>query len=271
MPISTSQQMAHYYDQYARVEVTFTREVIQALRINTKQLSLKCLGDQWPCVISSASLTTARIIANLQGSLNESIEQANNLVSLRFSINDPDKLDPVMFFVPARVDEITPYKTEQADLSFVKLVYTQRPPDDLIEMIGGLIDANANSKRRQSDRIELTPANIRELTLVTGKCSLEIDGVPRHAIFRDLSFSGCKAIVMGVPQFMVDKPATVWLRFEEPDEKVRLAGEVCRFDPVEGREDIAVFAIHFNARTVPMLYKIRLNRIIRRSQPRTAD
>ena len=100
MPVSSSHQMASYFDNYAQVEVTFTKEVLHALRINTKHVSLKCLGSQWPCVLYSSSLKTARIIANLHGSLNESIEEAKNLVSLRFSINEPENTDPVMFFVP---------------------------------------------------------------------------------------------------------------------------------------------------------------------------
>lgn len=264
MPVSFSQQMAHYFEHYAQVEVTFTKEVNQALRINAKHVSLKCLGSQWPCVLYSASLKTARIIANLQGSLNESLAEANNLVSLRLSINDPDKPDPVTFFVPARVGEITPYDPERAELSFVDLTFTQRPPEYLIEMIGGLVDTKSNSRRRKDERIGLTPATTKELALVAEACSLDIDGVPRRAILKNLSFSGCKSVVVGVPQFMVDKPAAVHLRFEEPDEQLVIAGKVCRFDPVEGREDVATFAIQFDEKTVPMSYKIRLNRVIRR-------
>jgi hypothetical protein len=110
--------------------------VIQATGLKSQHIYLKCLGDQWPCVIYSSSLIGAKIIANTKSKLFEKIRAANSLVQLRFSFAQEDKTDPLTFFVSGKVTGYTPYSKENQDLSFINISYTQRPPDDLISYLG---------------------------------------------------------------------------------------------------------------------------------------
>jgi hypothetical protein len=271
MPVTTSQQITRYFEQFSHVEVTFTREVVQTLLLNTKHVHLKCLGSHWPCIIYAASMTTAKIIANLKSGLNECIRNANNLVQLRFSFAEPDKPDPITFFVPARVTGSNPYGEKNPDLFFANLEFTQRPPDDLIQILGQFLEANVNAKRRKEDRIPLSAHSVKQLNLAVAECSVAIDGVPRKAIFRDLSFSGCKVILAGVPKLLVDKPSRVRLVFGEPKQVFQIDGTVCRYDPVEGRNDIAAFGIQFDEDGIPMGYKMRINSVLKQFRSKAAE
>ncbi|MFO8063195.1 MAG: PilZN3 domain-containing protein, partial [Spirochaetia bacterium] len=132
MAISTSQQIARYYQQYSNVEVTFTKDVIKATLLHPKQEFLKCTGYQWPIVLYSASMTSAKVVANMNASLSEAVKKANSAVSLRLSFLQRDKTDPLSFFVAAKISGFTPYGQEKPELYFLTLTYTQRPPDDLI-------------------------------------------------------------------------------------------------------------------------------------------
>ncbi|MBT3275758.1 MAG: hypothetical protein HN368_21585 [Spirochaetales bacterium] len=99
MALITSQQLANYYELYLDIDVTFNKEVIQAIGLRSKEISLRCLGTQSPCIIYSSSMSRAKIVTNVTPDLNQKIRDANNLVSLRFSFNMPDKSDPLPFFV----------------------------------------------------------------------------------------------------------------------------------------------------------------------------
>lgn len=263
MPVSTSQQISRYYDQFSNIEVTFTKEVTQAILLYPKQVYLRCLGYQWPCIVYSSSLVGARIITNITGSLNETVRKANNLVSLRFSFLRKDKPDPLSFFVSAKVTGYTPYGKNKPDLSFMSLAFTQRPPDDLIEILGQLLEANVLSQKRREERVVLTVQTAAVMGIDPKECRLTIDGVPRKCIIRDLSFGGAKVILMGLAKFLVNKAAELRLPLTEKQGALVIPGKVVRFDPVEGRSDIAAFALQYDDDKVPLDYKVRMNNLIK--------
>ena len=259
MGVTTSQQITFYFDQYADVEVTFTKDVIRATLLNQNPVFPTSLGYHWPCILYGTSMKHARIIANATPQLNETLKRANNLVSLRLSFLQRDKSDPLSFFVPARVSNVARYADEKEHLSVMSLQYSQRPNDDLIAILGALLDANVASKKRKEERVTLTVDSIRRLGLVDKTTSIYIDGVPRKAILRDLSFSGAKLLIMGVAKFIVNKSCVVRLEFMDQNRPVDLPGKVLRNEPVEGREDISAFVVLFDEEQLPASYKLRLN------------
>lgn len=263
MPVTTSQQLSNYFEEFSGTEVTFTKEVIQATRLNPSGVHLRCLGDQWPCVVYSSSMTSARIIANLQPSLNETLRKANNSVSLRFSFSEPDKPEPMSFFVKAKTAGFTPYGKEKPSLYFANLTFSQRPPDDLISIIGGMLEAKENSKRRAEWRLPLSAAIVKKIGIVLNRTWVTSDQGRKPAILRDISFSGCKAIVADASDKSLNKRVTVNLTFQEPDEVFEIAAKVCRLDPVDGHEDIAVVGFQYDEERIPMAYKLRINTVIR--------
>ena len=268
MPISTSQQISRYYERFQNVDVTFTKEVIRAIMLYPKQVFLKCLGFQWPCVIYSSSMTSARVIVHVKPALKESLERSNNLVSLRFSFLQRDKPDPLSFYVSAKISNTTPYNEKNPDLTIMTLTYTNRPADDLIEILGQLLEATTNSQQRKEERITLTVASMRQMGIRAKGTTIMIGGVPRKCIVRDLSFSGAKVIIPGVAPFLVNKDSVLRIVLEDPDEVLDIPGKVIRFEAVEGRKDIAAFAISYDESAVPMKYKMRINAYLKQTQVR---
>ncbi len=258
MALVTSQQLNRYYDLFKAIDVTFTKEVIQATGLKSQHIYLKCLGDQWPCVIYSSSLIGSKIIANTKSKLFEKIRAANSLVQLRFSFAQEDKTDPLTFFVSGKVTGYTPYSKENQDLSFINISYTQRPPDDLILVLGKLLEANINSKKRKEERIDINEDSLTKLGLVSRNAMLYIQKVPRVCILRDLSFSGAKLIIQGVAKFLVDKEAELHIELEDKL-SVTITGKIIRFESVVGRKDIAAVAMLFDETNLPMQYKMKIN------------
>ncbi|MDA3950795.1 MAG: PilZ domain-containing protein [Spirochaeta sp.] len=263
MAVTTSQQISRYYNEFQNVDVTFTKEIIRALLLNTKQVFLKSLGYQWPCIIYSSSMTGAKIITTMQPSLKETLQKSKNSVSLRYSFIQREKSDPLAFFVSAKIAGISPYGDTAKGLSFLNLVFTQRPPDDLIERLGNILEANIASQRRSEERIIVTPDSAKKIGLASKGAHIVVDNVPRKALLRDISFSGTKIIMPGIPKFLVNKTASISIDFEDPAETLYLVGTIVRYESVEGRSDIAAFAVKYAEESIPMAYKMRLSNYLR--------
>ena len=265
MAVLTSQQLAAYYQDYRDVELTFTRGVVRALALRVKEVHLKVGGEQWPCIPYSASMAGARVIAQMQPLYFEDLKEAKNLASLRLAFDPPDSRDGLYFFVPTRVAGSNPYESGGQDFHFLDLEFTQKPPDDFIEIVGALLDANANAQHRGEERVVITPATAETLGLRAKDVPVEIEGAARKGILRDLSFSGAKVVVAGVGAELDDKTITLKLYLFRIG-VVALTGKVVRFEDVEGPSDIAALAIDFDPESVPPDYKLRFNQALRQQR-----
>ena len=259
MSIATTQQITKYYETYRTIDVTFTKEVVKSLGLIPQNVYLKCLGEQWPCVVYSSSFDSAKVLAPSKQVMMERISKANNMVSLRLSFRQSDKIDPISFFVGGKVMGFAPYAQSNGSLQFINIQYAQRPPEAYLEIMGRMLEANVNSARRREDRIILTPDAMRKIRLVRKETTVLVQGVPRKCILRDLSFSGAKIIIVGLAKFLIGKECRLRVDLEDPEEIVEISGTFVRHEDVEGRKDLAAVAIQFNEAMVPISYKMHLN------------
>jgi hypothetical protein len=274
MAVVTSQKITTYYDRFKTIDVTFTKEIIQVTGLITQQVYLKCVSDFWPCIVYSSSFQGAKIIANTKSGLIGKMQQANNMVSLRFCFKSLETGNPLTFFVAARSVGYSPYGASAGastaisagtsagaspDVAMFSLQFSQRPPDDLIEIMGRVLDAHVNSSKRREERILLTVDSQRKLKLLSKESAVFIQGVPRRCILRDISFSGAKLIMVGVAKFLVNRDSALRLDFDDPRESFLLKGKFIRSELVEGRKDLVALAIQFDETAIPMGYKIRFN------------
>jgi hypothetical protein len=265
MGILTSQKISVYYDRFKDISVTFTKEIIQVTGLLTQQVHLKCGNDFWPCVVYSASFENAKVVANIKTGLLGKLQATNNFVNLRFCFRPPGESNTVTFFVAARVMASAPYGNSQ-DINMFNVQFSNRPPDDFIEIMGRVLDANVNSAKRKDTRIPLTPDNMRKLNLLSTESAAFIQGVPRRCILRDISFSGSKIIMMGIPKFLLDKEASLRVDFNDPRETYTIKGKFVRAENVEGKKEMVALGLSFDEATVPMSFKIRLNDMLTSSR-----
>ena len=258
MGVITSQQITRYYDQFCDTEIAFSKDIIRVLNLDPRQIYIKCNGTQWPCIINSTSFKLARIIVGTKGGAYQMISQKEPpAVSLRFCFKEEGN-QMMSFFVNSKVTNISPYMNSQ-DLVVVTLTFTQRPPDDLIEQIGGLLEANQNAIRRREEYILINEENKRKLGLVREETVVMIENVPRHCILRQISFGGAKFILLGLSQFLTNKEAVIQMDFEDPPERIQIKGKIVAAGIVEGRKDIVAVNMQFDEKLVSLTYKMHVN------------
>ncbi len=260
MGITTTQQINQYYDLYKSTDIIFSREILKVLRIDPRQIYIKCNGAQWACIINSSSLESSKIIVGTKGGAYAAIQKINTPVSLRFYFQDSYG-KPMSFFVNARVSSVDPYMNS-TELAIAKLDFNSKPPDDLIEILGKLLQAKSNYAQRAEERIPITPDSMRRLNLYKKETLVFIDKVPRNCIVRDISFSGAKVLMMGVPQFLKEKETALRLTFDEPQEVIDILGKVVQVENIEGRKDLVAFSMKFHEQIIPIAYKMHINKYL---------
>jgi hypothetical protein len=258
MGVLTSQKISAYYERFKEIDVIFTKEILQVTGLLTQQVHLKCGNDFWPCVVYAASFQNAKVVANVKTGLLGKLQSTNNFVNLRFCFKPLGETNPVTFFIAGRVMAGTPYGNSQ-DVNMFTIQFSNRPPDDFIEIMGRVLDANVSSAKRKDVRIPLTVDNLRKLNILSTESTVFIERVPRRCILRDVSFSGSKVIMLGVAKFLLEKETTLRIDFNDPRETFSIKGKFIRAEKVEGKVEMVALGILFDEAVVPMRYKIRLN------------
>jgi hypothetical protein len=261
MGIENTTKISRYYDYFRDKEVVFTKANLIFLRMDPRQIYLKCNGGQWPCIINSTSLQVAKVIVGTSsGAYVEINKKKETPVSLRFCFIDEDG-SPIFFFVNCTVTEIKPYQGSN-ELAIVTLTFTQRPPDDLIARIGEFVEVNENFNIRKEERIAINKNSMRELGILKEESVIFIANVPRRCILKDVSFGGARVMLLGIPKFLQDKIVQLRLLFSDTNEQVALNGSIVNAVFMEGRKDISIVNIQFNPNEIPMSYKFHINRYI---------
>lgn len=256
--ITTNQQINEYYNKYRENEIIFSKDIMRFLRLDPRQIYVKCAGSQWPCIINSTSFQQAKIIIGTNGGAFQQITRKDAPpANLRFCFIESDN-QPLIFFVTCRVTDVTPYMNSK-ELAILTLSFTQRPPDDLIYKIGSLIDANQGFIYRKEERIVLNEDTKRLLGINKKESIVYIQSVPRRCIIWNLSFTGSKIIVLGVPKFLENKDCIIRLLFSDPTEIIDVKGTIVSVKTVEGRQDLVEAGIKFDENQVPLAYKMRIN------------
>lgn len=273
MGIATSQQIQKYYDQYRDTEITFTKDIIRAIGLDPRQIYIKCSQGQWSCIINSTSFQQAKIIVGTRGGAFQALSNKDTSgINLRFCFFETET-SLMSFFVAGHVTNIVPYMNSN-ELAVITISFTQRPPDDLIEVVGRLLEANSNAIRRREERIVINEDSKRKLNLNKEEAIIVVQNVPRHCIVRDLSFSGAKVILLGLSQFLKNKPATLRLEFSEPSETIQLNGVIVAAELIQGRKDIVACSMSFSEKMVPLSYKLHVNNFltaVRKTQLSASD
>ena len=263
--VMTSQMTQHLYEEYKDTEIIFTKEIIHTLKMDPRQIYIKSGGSQWPCIINSTSFSSAKVIVGTSSDAYAQLSKRDApQVSLRFSFYQADG-QTMSFFVNCKVKEVNPYMSNK-DLAIINFTYTQRPPEDLIQMVGHLLDANANSIKRKEDRILITQDSLRKLGLQKKETVIIVQNVPRHAILQDISFGGCKVILLGLAQFLINKEAILQLEFDDPHETITLKGTIIGTTFIKDRKDIVAANIKFNEDSITLGYKVHINNYLQQSE-----
>ena len=257
MAILTSTQITNLYNSYKDIDITLNKDIIKATGLKTNEIYIKAAGMQRPCIVYSTSFTKARLIANTGNDFINKTREAGDLVTLRMAFVNQDKKDLISFFINAKVIGYGVYDTPESSLNYINIVFTQRPPDDLIIIMGKLLQANVNFSKRVDERIIVNQSNYRDLGFSSREINIVFQEIPRKAILLDISSSGIK--IIGVKAFKFHLNKEIFIRFPlKNNSSVEIPGSILRFDPLPNRNDLGIFGIKFRENSIPLSFKVQI-------------
>ena len=261
MSILTGFQISRLYDLYNDIDITFTKDIVSTTLFSHKETFIRFGGEQIRCLLYSTSMKKGRVIVNVGGNFIAKVQKAGNLVSLRLAFQIPDKNDIISFFVNAKITGYGEYTEGGSDLNYAFLTYTQRPPDDLIIILGQLLEANINFQKRKDFRIIINNTNYTELGLTSRDVNFIIESIPRKAITVDISASGIMAI--GVKAFKFHLNKELIIKFSSAANDWQIKGQLIRINDITGRNDIVLLAVKFIPETIPVSFKMSIENYLK--------
>jgi hypothetical protein len=259
MAILPSQKLQELYEQYGTREIAFNKSIRNVTGLDPQKICLKIGSEHLPCVLYSCSMNDAKVIMPLDTEAFEIIKRAKNLVNLRFAFFPKTSKTPIIFFVSSIVKGFPSFKLQLESSYLVSLEFNQRPPDDLIEIMGTIFQSIENFEKRRELRINLDANVVNEMEITSVNTYCLVDSIKRPCILKNLSASGCGIIMMCNPKFLINKKITVAIYVYNHNEPILIDGVIKRSDGIEGRSDLHLMGILLNKDEIPYGYKDMIN------------
>lgn len=259
MPTLPAQKLRAFYEQYKDREIAFNRSILNITGLETRKVFIKIRGDQWPCIVYSCSMRSAKVIIKLDAEDFEAIKKAKNFVSLRLSFAPKHLKSPILFFVPSIVKGFNTFKLKRQNSFLMTLDFTQRPPDDLIEVLGKIFLSIENFEKRKELRINLDNNVIKEFGIKSTQTLTVIDNIKRPGILKNISSSGCFLVMVCNPKFIMNKKIRIIVGSNYYSGLIELEGTIVRSEDVTGRKDIFGLGIIFDKEKIPFEFKEMMN------------
>ncbi|MBN1699313.1 MAG: PilZ domain-containing protein [Spirochaetales bacterium] len=219
---------------------------------------MKCGKDTFPCILNSSSMVRAQVIAQVTKSFFDKVNHNNKKVTLRLAFHRPDNSNPLCFFIQTKIDGYNPFISKNPNLYFINLSYMQKPPDDLIAILGKLIEAGSTVKKRRHERITITPESLRMLKIQNTQGVLLGEDFKVKCLLRDLSLSGAKVIVAGKSEQFEGKKVVLGILLFEYTGACKIQGTILRCEEMKEHEDFIALGINFDEKNVPAEYNRRI-------------
>jgi hypothetical protein len=248
------------YNDYADVELAFYNKSISKITgLDPKRVSIKVKGEQWNCILYTCSMKSAKVILGMDKDAFENLRDAKNYVNLNLAFfRDQDK-DPVSFFIPSIVESFKGFSDKHKDTFIFNLNFTQKPSDDLIEIISDIIEEKEKFEKRKNTRINVNNKIVQDIGLTSPNVIVEIDKIKRSSILRNISTTGASLLLSCIAKFLIDKSIILYLNYPALKSVIPIIGEIIWSNVVEGRKDINEIGIEFDVDNIPMEFKHLMN------------
>lgn len=259
MSLMTQKEIQDYLQTFSNApEITFTKEVVNAIGLDSRQIYLKLSGSNYPCIIYSCGLRSAKIVVNLKEVNTSILNDTKALTNLRFYFNDPSRSNPVTFFIACHITGWSTYNTNNQNLYFISLEYNNIPPNELVAIIGEILDANEGFKRRKEERITIDPISVKRLGLRSKVTVAKFKENVIKCVLRDISLSGTQLITTKINNIDVGDSVSVCYDFERLAKPIVLKGQIVRIHELQDHTFSAI-STHYEEPNIPIEYKIALN------------
>jgi PilZ domain len=248
------------YNEYSDVEIDFRDKSISKLTgLDPKKVSLKVKGEQWDCTLYSCSMKCAKVVVKMNMDGFQNLQSAKNFVNLNLGFQREQETDPVVFFIPSVIEGYKSINEKQKEAYMFNLNFIQKPSDELIEIIGELIEVKEKYEKRKNSRITINSKILKDIGLTNQNIIVEIDNIKRKGILRNISATGLSILLSCIAKFLINKQIVLYLISSKLQTVIKVHGTIVWKNDVEGRKDIYELGIKLDNDKIPLEYKHLVN------------
>ncbi|MBN1698431.1 MAG: hypothetical protein JW881_13030 [Spirochaetales bacterium] len=256
------QQLLEYYNNYKDQYIVFNTNVIENLSLLAQKTTLKCVNDNFPCILYITSMIDAKILIQISTAFFEQLKKANSKVSLRLSFRHPDTSKEITFYIHAKVTTYNKYQGNKPDLFFFTLSFLTKPPDDFIDIIGRYINKQTEKEKRIYERIVVRDKNQARMGIQSIEAFLFLDGNAKKCILTEISIFSAKIVIHGTPTEYYNKRIILLMKIDALKEMGEMVGVVERSEEVSKEKGLISLIINFDQDAIPPRYKMWIGECI---------
>lgn len=263
MSVLGTSALQNLFYQFLSTEVTYNREVANAMGFLPTGSTIKLLGRYFPCVVHSSSFEEAKVLLRFPRELRVDLETATKQAALNLVFFNSKLGKNEIFQMYGSFSVVQAQSPAEGPLSlFLTLAYSHRPHDSFLEIQGSYLNLQKEVHQRREERIPLNSQNLKDLGLASLNTLVTIDSIERKCLLREISFGGAKVILTGLGKFLLQKPFE--LQFHHLDKgRMLLPGQVTRTEEVEGHRELAVVGLKYHAEKLPVEYLQTVQRALK--------
>lgn len=245
-----------YYEKYEDQDLTFNLDVISSVGLLPKQMSFKCRTKSFPCILYSASMKGANILATLDDVFFENLNVAGKKVALRFYFFPPGDKKELSFFINSRVTSFKLYSTTKRNLYFLNIEYLNKPPDALIEILGNYFEISVHQEQRIQERMVINDELESQLGIRKMETFLFIEGNGKKCTLDELSILSAKVIINGKAETFMNHRVMLLMKIEGLSGMGEMVGQVTEAEEISDEEGLVSLIVFFDQENIPPSYKM---------------
>jgi len=245
------------YQEFQNQIVTFNQKVILEMGILTDQISFKCGGKKFPCIIYSSSMNDARIMVYLSKEDFTLIADNKKRIALYYALLPSGSNRAIHFFVNSRIENVAKYEGGKENLFILQIRYQNRPSSDLIFALGNHLKEQASQQKRMEKRIELRSEDDELLGLDSMQSVLYIQGKRLHCVLTEISIFSAKVLIQGnLSSLKAEDKVMLIMKARGLDGLGEMLGSIERIDSIKPQEELYSLIINFDQENIPPTYKL---------------
>lgn len=246
-----------FYDNYRDQTVTFNQKVIDELGLITDKISVKCGNSSYSCILYSSSMAEARVIAHLNKEFFIQLKEQGKKVSIRYVFNIPGKRSDMSFFIKSKLTSFSEYSPDKPNLYFLNVEFLNKPPNDLIEILGSHIKQISATQKRMEQRIDLKDSNNDTTGIKMMENYLFISGNGKKCLLTEISIFSAKVVISGKESdFKPGSQAMLIMKAKGLEGVGEMMGYIERVDLINRDDNIYSLIINFDQDKIPPTYKL---------------
>ncbi|MBN2616834.1 MAG: hypothetical protein JXR64_00835 [Spirochaetales bacterium] len=244
------------YKRHNNHDLILNQTVIEKIGLVVEDISFKHGTRKVPCIIYSTSMTKARLLAKIDESFLKQIKEFKNKISLRFTFKEKNKRQNISFSVNSKIVYYEKYECERPEIYFLSIEFTNKPPDDLIEILGNHIEHQLALQKRAIQRysVEYSLENEDDKTVEN---YFFFDGRAKRCIVTEISLFSAKILITGVPgEFKEKHSSMLIMKTKHLQGLGEMMGYIGRVELINKREGLFSVIIIFDQEVIPPVYKM---------------